>query len=211
MNNKLIVILIVLTTIGMASCSDEKSMCPDDNHPHMIDLGLPNGTKWACCNVGAAVPQESGGYYAWGETKVKSSYNTHNYEYPGYIGDISGTEYDVAYSQWGSQWCMPTVEQIYELLVNTEHKWTTYQGVNGYKFTGSNGESIFIPAAGYITDSRMLANEVGFLWSSMRDDLDDDKGMIRYSKYLDIRKIDASVSITPIEAALNVRPVSNNK
>ena len=174
-----------------------------------VDLGL--SVKWATMNIGAERITDHGGYYAWGETKVKSSYNTHNYEYPGYIGDISGTEYDVAYSQWGSQWCMPTVEQIYELLVNTEHKWTTYQGVNGYKFTGSNGESIFIPAAGYITDSRMLANEVGFLWSSMRDDLDDDKGMIRYSKYLDIRKIDASVSITPIEAALNVRPVSNNK
>ncbi len=77
MNNKFVVILTVLITIVTVSCSDEKPMCPDENHPHMIDLGLPNGTKWACCNVGAATPQESGGYYAWGETKVKFSYNTY--------------------------------------------------------------------------------------------------------------------------------------
>ena len=41
--------------------------CPDNNHPHMIDLGLPSGTKWACCNVGASKPEEYGGYYEWGQ------------------------------------------------------------------------------------------------------------------------------------------------
>lgn len=43
---------------------DLTKLCPDDNHPHMIDLGL--GVKWACCNVGATAPEEYGGYYAWG-------------------------------------------------------------------------------------------------------------------------------------------------
>lgn len=42
--------------------------CPDNNHPHAIDLGLPSGTKWCCCNVGASTPEGYGGYYAWGET-----------------------------------------------------------------------------------------------------------------------------------------------
>ena len=49
--------------------------CPDNNHPHMIDLGLPSGTKWACCNVGASAPEDYGNYYAWGETQPKSVYN----------------------------------------------------------------------------------------------------------------------------------------
>lgn len=48
--------------------------CPDSHHPHLIDLGLPSGTKWACCNVGAQKPEDYGGYYAWGETAEKNSY-----------------------------------------------------------------------------------------------------------------------------------------
>ena len=50
------------------------AQCPDNNHPHMIDLGLPSGTKWACCNVGASKPEDQGGYFAWGETEEKSEY-----------------------------------------------------------------------------------------------------------------------------------------
>ena len=53
--------------------------CPDNNHPHAIDLGLPSGTKWACCNVGATNPEEYGGYYAWGETKEKDIYGRNTY------------------------------------------------------------------------------------------------------------------------------------
>ena len=62
-----------------APCSFFISICPDDNHPHMIDLGLSSGTKWACCNVGASKPEDYGGYYAWGEILVKSDYYWDNY------------------------------------------------------------------------------------------------------------------------------------
>ena len=55
--------------------------CPDDHHPHRIDLGLPSGTKWACCNVDAKKPEDYGGYYAWGGTKEKNIYNDVNYQY----------------------------------------------------------------------------------------------------------------------------------
>ncbi|MBR6032342.1 MAG: hypothetical protein IKP36_10355 [Bacteroidaceae bacterium] len=55
--------------------------CPDDNHPHAIDLGLPSGTKWACCNVGASTPEGYGGYYAWGETYEKNTYTWENYKF----------------------------------------------------------------------------------------------------------------------------------
>lgn len=55
--------------------------CPDNNHPHAIDLGLPSGTKWACCNVGATKPEEYGNYYAWGETEPKAKYNEDTYKW----------------------------------------------------------------------------------------------------------------------------------
>lgn len=66
--------LFTLTLLLVALTAKAQS-CPDDNHPHMIDLGLPSGTKWACCNVGATKPEEYGGYYTWGETEEKSVYD----------------------------------------------------------------------------------------------------------------------------------------
>ena len=65
--------------------------CPDNKHPHMIDLGLPSGTKWACCNIGAEKPEGYGGYYAWGETQTKSTYNDDTYLY------YKNKEYDDIY------------------------------------------------------------------------------------------------------------------
>ncbi|MBQ6208962.1 MAG: hypothetical protein IJK42_04210 [Prevotella sp.] len=131
--------------------------CPDANHPHMIDLGLPSGTKWACCNVGACKSEEYGGYYAWGETEEKEVYNWSTYIHcdgnedtcHDLGSDISGTEYDVAHVKWGGDWVMPTAGDIKELLDHCKSEWTTLNGVKGRKFTGSNGNSIFLPAAGY--------------------------------------------------------------
>lgn len=182
-------------------------MCPDDKHPHMIDLGLPSRTMWACCNVGSPTPEQAGGYYAWGETNTKATYGVNNYRYPGHIGDIAGTEYDVAHTQWGDSWRMPTSEQMYELLCNTNKKWSTYNGVEGYKFTGRNGNSIFIPAAGYCSN-RLGCEENVYLWSSNRDDLDDDAGMLKYSKCLIMNKNHTEVDAQILEEGLNVRPVS---
>ena len=199
-----------LAGLLVLSCSEEKkSICPDENHPHMIDLGLPSRTKWACCNVGATSPEATGGYYSWGETNIKSSYDCDNYNYPGHIGNIAATEYDVANSQWGSEWQMPTAEQIYELLYSSKKEWTTYRGVKGYKITGPNDESIFLPAVGYVYEKgSSLAGEAGFIWSSEREDLDDTEGMIRYSKCLVFNKSGIDCSEDPIEFALNVRAIS---
>lgn len=136
--------------------------CPDNNHPHAIDLGLPSGTKWACCNVGATNPEEYGGYYAWGETKEKDIYgrntyawydNNYNFFYDissyVYIGkDIKGTQYDVAYINMGDSWNMPSYEQNDELLKNCTQVLTQLNGVNGCLVIGSNGNEIFLPAAG---------------------------------------------------------------
>lgn len=141
-----------------------------------IDLGLPSGTKWASCNVGATKPEEYGGYYAWGETEEKDYYDWSTYIHCDGsfstchdIGsDISGTKYDVAHVKWGGNWCMPTKDDIKELLDNCTYEWTTLNSVNGKKFTSKiNGNSIFLPAAGY----RWLgglddAGEYGGYWSS---------------------------------------------
>lgn len=128
--------------------------CPDDNHPHAIDLGLPSGTKWSCSNVGASVPEEYGGYYSWGETSEKDVYSFDNYEFReglDYINigsEISDTQYDVACVRMGTPWRMPTEELQGELLQNCTKQWTQYNGVNGTLVTGPNGNNIFLPASG---------------------------------------------------------------
>ena len=135
---------------------EEEFFCPDDNHPHLIDLGLPSGTKWACCNVGASSPEGYGGYYAWGETEEKSEYTEGTYvhydfniwNYINIGSDISGTKYDVAHVKWGGDWHMPTLAQIQELLDYTNADYTYLNGVAGKIFTGSNGNTIFLPFAG---------------------------------------------------------------
>ena len=152
--------------------------CPDDKHPHVIDLGLPSGTKWACCNVGANKPEDFGGYYAWGETKEKKNY----FAWDTYIhcngsestchnlgSDIAGTGYDVAHVKWGDSWVMPSFDQIMELLENCTYEWTTVNGINGGKLTSkTNGGTIFLPAAGYINVQFVEPSSVGTIggfWS----------------------------------------------
>lgn len=169
--------VIVYQSIGSNGTEKAYLNCPDTNHPHLIDLGLPSGTKWACCNVDASKPEEYGGYYACGETQTKEVYNWSTYQYGNdkehlvNIGnDISGTQYDVATLKWGSTWHIPTGKQCLELCNNTTKKWISINGVNGMKFTGSNGGAIFIPAGGRVDDS-VLDSEGKFAhcWTSSMD------------------------------------------
>lgn len=141
-----------------------------------IDLGLPSGTKWASWNVGASKPEEYGGYYAWGETEEKDYYDWSTYthcdgsgESCHHIGDdIAGTEYDVAHVKWGSSWRMPTKAQRDELKENCTREWTQLNGVNGTLVTGLNGNTIFLPAAGYcdLFGLSRYAGSVGYYWLS---------------------------------------------
>ncbi len=134
---------------------EEWDLCPDDNHPHMIDLGLPSGTKWSCCNVGASSPCASGQYFAWGETSMKYWYEIYNYQYyrPDdaynyvYLGDdIAGTEYDAARANMGAPWQMPSYDQYLELSKNCSVLWVTHHGVRGIEVRSENGQAIFLPA-----------------------------------------------------------------
>ncbi len=150
-----------------------------------IDLGLPSGIKWASCNVGATAPEEYGGYYAWGETDEKSNYNWSTYKYCNgtstsmtkYCTDsIHGTVDnkttlepgdDVAHVKWGGSWRMPTKAEQDELRNNCTWTWSTLNGVNGYRVTGPNGNSIFLPAAGYRFESGVYyQGSDGRYWSS---------------------------------------------
>ncbi len=153
-----------------------------------VDLGLPSGTLWATCNVGADSPEDYGDYFAWGETEPKSNYNWSTYQYCngssskltkyctnssyGYNGFTDNlttmlSEDDAATANWGSDWRMPTMEEWRELYNNTTYTWTTQNGVNGMLFTASNGNSLFLPAAGSRwLDELYSAGSRGDYWSS---------------------------------------------
>lgn len=171
------------------SWSDDP-LTPPDNHMY-VDLGLPSGTLWATCNVGANAPEEFGNYFAWGETVPKNNYDWSSYRWCnesdstmtkyctnsnyGYYGFTDGKaeldpEDDAAYVNWGSQWRMPTAEQRKELGKLCTWIWTTRNGVKGRLVTGPNDNSIFIPASGYrLNESLEAAGEHGGFWSRTLD------------------------------------------
>lgn len=132
----------------------EKASDPTVTAGIAVDLGL--SVYWASCNLGAERPEEYGDYYAWGETKTKQQYTSNNYAYYNSnttlytnIGsEISGTEYDAATVNLGSDWRMPTMSEMQELIDKCTWEWTQIKNVNGYKVIGKNGNSIFLPAAG---------------------------------------------------------------
>lgn len=131
-----------------------------------IDLGLPSGTLWASCNMGATAPEEYGDYYAWGETETKKGYGWYNYEHCDGTEDtchdigaeICGTKYDVAHVKWGGDWQLPTSDQIDELVENCQHKVTTSKGVKGTLVTGPNGNTIFLPCAGFMSGTKLYGS-----------------------------------------------------
>ena len=138
-----------------------------------VDLGL--SVKWASCNVGANFPEDYGDYFAWGEISPKDSYTSDNCSTYGVaMSDISGNpQYDAATANWGGAWRMPTKSEQQELLNNCTWEWTSLNGVNGQRVTGSNGNSIFLPAAGfrYGTSSYGVGSD-GRYWSSTPFEVD---------------------------------------
>lgn len=152
-------------------CLEDKDKGSSEKGKHnsheYVDLGL--SVKWATCNVGASKPEYYGNYYAWGETSKKTKYTGDNSKiYGKSMGDIKGnSNYDAARANWGGDWRMPTITEMQELIDNCEWEWTTQSGVEGYKVTGPNDNSIFLPAAGYRCGSSLNnAGECGYYWSS---------------------------------------------
>ena len=151
-----------------------------------VDLGLPSRLKWAKCNVGAEKETDAGLYFAWGETTgytasqvgTDKHFSWSDYKYGN--SDSNLTKYnqsdgktvlestdDAASQIMGGDWRMPTKGEFQELLDNTTKEWTQVNGVNGFKFTGSNGNYIFIPAAGSCYDGSVgYVGNYGYVWSS---------------------------------------------
>ena len=164
----------------------DEPVTPPDEH-EWVDLGLPSGTLWATCNVGANAPEDYGHYFAWGETDHKYVYSWSNYKWcngsnggltkycsrsaDGYNGFVDNKteldlEDDAAYVNWGPSWRMPTTEQQQELFDKCSLVWATQDGVNGLLVTGPNGNTMFLPAAGiHWYESLDLVGTHGNYWS----------------------------------------------
>ena len=167
-----------------------------------VDLGLPSGTLWATYNVGAEAPEEYGNYFAWGETQPKdnciwSTYmychgssntltkycNKSNYGYNGFTDGLTTLQPqdDAATVNWGPNWRMPTKEEWQELYQNTTNTWTTLNGVSGRLFTASNGNTLFLPAAGYLGGSNFyFIGSYGYYGSKSLDTANNPSHMIGF-------------------------------
>lgn len=162
-----------------------------DGHEY-VDLGLPSGTLWAACNVGAEKPEEYGDYFAWGETETKAVYSWDTYKYSegsyntltkyctnfyygfeGYTDTLTMLlpEDDAATVHWGEGWHTPTHEEWEELCQYTTWEWANIEGTLGRMFTASNGHSLFLPSAGSIMDEGPYnTNTSALYWSSSLQD-----------------------------------------
>ena len=228
---KIIYLLISLSLVAFVSCSDDKeneqsgpgnvpensfwilsSSVKERGHSY-VDLGLPSGTKWAACNVGAAVPQDYGYYYAWGETTTKEVYNWETYRFTT-DGGSTITKYnstdskttlefsdDAAYANCGNKWRMPTLRQQGELRNECYWVWTesyNNSNVKGYivykaKTSSDKGKYVYkgdIPSSLYsLSDAHIFLPAAGY-----RDD-GDFYGIGSYGYYWS--------SSTPTDASYN--------
>jgi len=193
------VILFVTIAILVAGCGKEEKESeyinykPEDkanyNTDDWVDLGLPSGLLWATRNVGASSPEDYGDFFAWGETTSKSIYGWSTYQYSsdynkltkyctnsehgynGFIDNLTTLTYDddAATAHYGGR--TPTKSEWVELLNNTTSQWTSINGLNGRIFIGSNGKTLFLPAAGYRSYYETIGvGDCGFYWSSSLDD-----------------------------------------
>lgn len=196
-----------------------------------VDLGLPSGTRWANMNVGANREEEYGLYFAWGETvgytsDVNDGHYFYKESYKWWSDGVGWTKYctkadegivdnktvldpedDAATVNWGGKWHMPSPDEIRELLDNTTSAWTTVNGVDGRKFTSkANGNSIFLPAAGYRGDSELeAAGLMAFYLSSTITE-----GNPTDSYWLEIDSDGAKLGDDDRGIGCSVRPVRQN-
>ncbi len=142
-------------------------------HYTAVDLGL--SVKWATCNVGATSPEAAGDYFAWGETEPKALYTpatctTHGKKLT--ASEVSGVaQYDAATANWGGTWRLPTHTELNDLI--SKCTWTWDNTRKGYTVKGTNGNSIFLPAAGYKSYDKVIsAGTVGEYWTATPHEAD---------------------------------------
>lgn len=145
--------------------------------PDALDMGV--SVKWATRNIGAISPEDYGDYFAWGETEPKDSYTWDNYLFGSYnhITEYNAQDQlttllpkdDAVHVNWGEDWRMPTKAEYQELIDNTTSEWVdnyNNTGVNGRLFTGTNGNKLFLPAAGIVGEQPYAQNLFGLYWSA---------------------------------------------
>lgn len=181
--------VVSILVVGCNKPEDQNSGDGNEINGHeFVDLGLPSGILWATCNVGADTPEGYGDYFAWGETAPKELYDWKSYRYGnlrhnryelnkyctdsccGLDGFVDGKAIlepadDAAKANWGTEWRTPTIEEWEELFLNTTGEWTTLNGAKGWRITASNGNELFLPAAGYYWENVFNA-DLGLYWSA---------------------------------------------
>ena len=181
------------------------------NGHEWVDLGL--SVRWATCNIGASIPSEYGGYYAWGETETKTEYFSENsITWEQDISDISGDpRYDAATANWGEGWRLPSSDELKELVDECTWVWMTEDGHGGFKVTGPNGVSIFLPANGYklFDFETSSVGEVGHYWSSSPKTENYEDGEGADMLYFNNESDKGSVFGTARWHGLSIRPVSD--
>lgn len=180
-------LFVGFTLLAVQACGDdeENGIFEDSQNASNIAVDLGLSVKWAAYNVGASSPEEYGGYYAWGETKEKKYYSGSDYKWrksDGLIVKYAETvdnkmrlelSDDVAHVSLKGNWRMPTQDEMEELITRCSWEWTTRKGVEGQLVTGPNGNSIFLPAAGYRDGEDLyFSGSSGCYWSSTLDEDD---------------------------------------
>ena len=224
-------IIALMTTLAVSAQSTKE----------YVDLGLPSGTLWATCNVGASKPEEYGDYFAWGETIPKEAYSNGNYKWydveystitkyciDSRQGSVDNKtellpEDDAATANWGSDWCMPSLDQIKELYNSdyTTTEWIIQDEVgrfNGCLITSKkNGNTLFLPAAGYYYYGKFDDSGCGGYWSRS---LSTDGSYGAYRLNLLVRRIDCvedgrgyGFSVRPVRSkvATSINDVADNR
>ena len=219
--------LLIIATTGCkkdVNPNDPNNGNESNDNLEYVDLGLPSGTLWANCNIGATIPEGYGNYYSWAEIEKKEMYKWDTYKYcnesanqltkycndpefgnEGYIDNLTILESgdNAAIALVGNEWCMPTKEQWDELLQNTTYTWTTQNDVNGYLFTANNGNTMFLPASDRIRGEEVLdLGNQGYYWSNM---LDNENPRNAYTIVFSSEDIKTSSSIRYL--GIPVRPV----
>lgn len=208
--------------------NDDNSDSSTEEVYEFVDLGL--SVNWATCNIGASTPENYGQYFSWGETKAKNRYDKDNYLHynPGYTvidkdgfevyyperwsnlgNEIHASSYDAAYVKWGEEWRMPTHEEFQELIEYCTWEWKQKFGVDGYKITGTNGNWIFLPAAGCITSSNIVNQHSESLhyWTSTSERNNEHCSYQFYGS----SNNNLNVVSTKCHYGLTIRPVQNTQ
>lgn len=184
-------------------------LCPDSHHPHLIDLGLPSGTKWLCSNLNADDPKDAGGYYQWGKNNIVHTYTDATYRAPNFtMPNYQSSELDAATAKLGKEYCTPTMAQYMELHDNCsmEYKYSPLgNDVLGVFLRGKNGNNLYLPFSGFKSGVKVNNNSDGSFLSS--DAVDSNNNLQR--KAVVLKSNDAIWRSTDAKAyGHSLRPVS---